>query len=86
MVNYQTSQYEILNLFCYSSHLGVFKYVRDKLHVTVSLDHPVALMDWDLWCIEDLEEKDGLPPRSFYQLTRRGSPINRTPFPMKLHQ
>ena len=42
MVNYQTSQYELLNLFCYLSRLGVFQYVRDILQFTVSLDYPVA--------------------------------------------
>ena len=41
MVNYQTSQYELLNLFCYLSRLGVFQYVRNILQFTVSLDHPV---------------------------------------------
>ena len=42
MVNYQTSQYEHMNLFFYCSSSGVFQYVRDILKVTVSLDHPVA--------------------------------------------
>ena len=40
-VNFQTSQYELLNLFCYLSRLGVFQYVREILQFTVSLDHPV---------------------------------------------
>ena len=41
MVNYQTSQYELLNLLFFWSRLGVFQYIRDILQVTVSLDHPV---------------------------------------------
>ena len=41
MVNYQTSQYYLLNKFFYLSSLGVFQYVRDILQFTVSLDHPV---------------------------------------------
>ena len=41
MVNYQTSQYEPLNNFCYLSCLGIFKYVRNILQFTVSLDYPV---------------------------------------------
>ena len=42
MVNYKTSQYEHLNLFCHLSCLGDFQYVRDIFQFTVSLDHPVA--------------------------------------------
>ena len=41
MVNCQTSQYELLNLFGYFSRLGIFQNVRDILQFTVSLDHPV---------------------------------------------
>ena len=41
MVNYQTSQYEIVNLLFYCYRLGIFQYVRDILQVKVSLDHPV---------------------------------------------
>ena len=38
MSNYQ---YDLLNLFGFLFHLGVFQYVRDILQFTVSLDHPV---------------------------------------------
>ena len=41
IVNYQTSQYELLNSFFYSSRLGVFQYARAILQVTLYLDHPV---------------------------------------------
>ena len=44
MVNYQTSQNELLNLFFHWSCLGVFQCVRDILQVTVSLDHPVVMV------------------------------------------
>ena len=49
MVNYQTSLYEILNLFFYLSRLDVFQYFRDLLQVTVSLDHPVAILEAVIW-------------------------------------
>ena len=42
MVNYNTSQYENLELIFYLSCFGVFQYVRDILQFTVSLDHPLA--------------------------------------------
>ena len=41
MVNHQTSQYELLNLFFGASCLGAFQCVRDILQVTVLIDHPV---------------------------------------------
>ena len=48
MVNNQTSQYALLNLFCYLSRLGIFQYVRDILQFTVSLDHPVYGIDQEV--------------------------------------
>ena len=42
MVNNQTSQYELLILIFYLSHWGIFQYIREKLQVTVFLDHPVS--------------------------------------------
>ena len=42
MVNYQNSQYELLDLFVHLSCLGVFQFIRDILQFTVSLDHPVV--------------------------------------------
>ena len=43
MVNNQTSQYELFDLFSYLSCLGVFQDVRDILQLSLSLDHPVVL-------------------------------------------
>ena len=41
MVNYQTSQYALLDFIFHMSCLGNFQYVRDILQVTVLMDHPV---------------------------------------------
>ena len=40
-MNTQTSQYERLNQFFYSSHLGIFQHVRDILQLSLPIDHPV---------------------------------------------
>ena len=42
MVNYRTSQYELLNFIFYLSCFGVFQCARDILQVTVLIDHPVV--------------------------------------------
>ena len=43
MVNNQTSQYELLNIFLfYLSYFGIFQYVREILEMSLPIDHPVA--------------------------------------------
>ena len=42
MVNYQASQYVLLNLIFYMSCLGIFQYVRIILQYSLPLDHPVV--------------------------------------------
>ena len=76
MVNHQTSQYELLNLFCYLSRLGVFQYVIDILQFTVSLDHPV------LKCIEaDLQNVSNFPEQHFH-----GNNLQKKTRELKLQQ
>ena len=41
MVNYQTSQYVLLNFILFLSCLGVFQYVREILQNSLPIDHPV---------------------------------------------
>ena len=44
MVNYQTPRYKLFNVIFNMSRLGVFKYIRDILQVTVLIYHPVLLL------------------------------------------
>ena len=44
MVNNQTFQYELLNKKIYYSCVAIFQCVREKLQVSLPIDHPVVVV------------------------------------------